>query len=209
MKKNIVFVMLILIGMGISIDDAFPGDCPFSLRLSGQVVPNLSGDAGDGANAPAYDDAFNSALGVNIEGDYQFNQRFSLLIGIGYQYSSGGIYNGISFDDHKIMPVSVGGKYRLSSKSTGWSPYVRADVGIARLGSVQVSYMGSSMDYWDSSWEPMFDIGAGAEYQKGDYGFFLEIRARYLNAPSSAMGPYADSQSTWSLPVSMGMIFHF
>lgn len=209
MKKNIVFVMLILIGIGISVDGAFAGDCPFSLRLSGQIVPNLSGDAGDGTNAPAYDDVFNSALGLNIEGDYQLSKRFSLLIGIGYEYSSGGAYNGISFDDHKIMPVSVGGKYRLPAKSTGWIPYLRADVGIARLNSVQISYMGSSMDYWDSSWEPMFDIGAGAEYQKGTYGFFLEIRARYLDSPSSAMGAYSNSQATWSLPISMGITIHF
>ena len=209
MKKNIVILILVLIGLCMTGNGVFAEGCPFSLRLSGQIIPNLYGDAGDGTNAPAYDDVFDPALGLNIEGDYKLNEKLSLLITIGYESSSGGDYNGISFDDHKIMPVSVGGKYMLSANSTGWIPYLRADLGMARLDSVKISYMGSSMDYWDSSWEPMFDIGAGAEYRKGSYGFFLEIKARHIDSPSSAMGPYSDSQASWDLPLIAGISIHF
>lgn len=209
MKKKFVLVILIFIGMGLFVDEVSADEGPFFLRLSGQISQTLSGDAGSGSNAPTDRDLFSPALGLSIEGGYQVNERFSLLVGIGYECGSGKEYKDIVFDDHKIMPVSVGCKYRLLAKSTGWIPYLRADVGMARLDSVQASYMGSDMDYYDHSWEPMFDIGAGAEYQNGNYGFFLEVRARYLESPSSAMGPYSDSQATWRLPILMGLTIYF
>lgn len=208
MKTKGCILLLVLVCTGMSVSGLYAGDRSFSLRLSGQAIPGFSGDAGDGDDAPGYDDAFDIGLGLNLEGAYQLNKRFSLLIGIGYESHSGENYNGISFDDHEIMPVYIGGKYQLTTVKSPWIPYLRADAGMAHLDAVEISYLGTSTQYWDSSWEPMFDIGAGVEYRNGSLGFFMEIKARYMDSPDSSLSPFSDADDAWSLPLTVGVSFY-
>lgn len=209
MKKNMVFALLLCIGLGMGGSPVFAGDCPFSFHLSGLAVPGISGDAGNGTNAPDYDDAFDMGLGFCLEGVYRVSGRFGVVLGAGYEVHQGNGYQGIDFDDQSIMPVYLGGIWYFSQAPCGWIPYLRADLGFARLGGVDVSYLGVSQEYWKSSWELMADIGMGGEYKKDNVGFFIEMRARYLDGPSSAMAPYSDAGSNWSLPLLVGVSFYF
>ncbi|MDY0219892.1 MAG: outer membrane beta-barrel protein [Desulfobacterium sp.] len=209
MKKEICTLMVVLFGLGIWVSPLHAGESPFSLRLSGYGVPSLSGDAGEGDNAPGYDDAFDMGLGLSVEGVYRLNEKFSLLLGLGYESHSGETYNDISFDDFKAMPVYVGAIYQFTAARSGWIPYLRGDVGMVSLDSVDISYLGTSIEYWDSSWEPMFDFGVGAEYRRNSLGFFLEIKARYMDSPSASLRPFSDSDANWSLPLSVGVSIYF
>ena len=210
MNKSVVVLFLALLILGVPYTQVLADGCPFSLRIYGQAIAFYSGDAGSGTNAPEYDDAFDKGVvGAGVEGEYTLNKKFSILAGIGYESCSGQNWSGIIFDDRRIMPVYIGAKYNLKPTVTGWNPYLRADVGFARSDSVDISYMGNSTLYWDSSWDPLFDFGAGVEYRRNSYGFFLEIKARYMDAPSSAMSPFSDADETWSIPVTLGVSIYF
>lgn len=185
------------------------GESPFSLSLAGQVVPFVSGSAGSGDDVPDYNDAFETGFLIALEGAYRVCSRFSLLGGIGVEHHSGETDQGISFDSFDIVPVYVGGKYHLLLGKAGWNPYLRADIGVAKLSSVDISYLGSSTEYWDSSWAFMADAGMGIEYLVHTVGVFLEIRTRYLDSPSSSLGIYSDADSSWSIPIVLGVSFGF
>jgi hypothetical protein len=208
MKNKCRILLLVLICMGMAGSGVYAGDSCFSLRLSGQAVPRLSGDAGDGDNVPSYDDAFDVGLGLNVEGAWQLSRGVSLLVGIGCESQSGKTYKGISFDDREIIPVYIGGKYQLTGVKSPWTPYLRADVGMAHLDAVDISYLGTSTQYWGSSWEPMLDVGAGVEYRNGSLGFFMEIKARFMDSPESSLRPFSDADAAWSLPLTVGVSFY-
>ncbi|MCD6534033.1 MAG: porin family protein [Deltaproteobacteria bacterium] len=212
MKRNIIVQLLVFAFMSIISTQVFAEESPFSLSFSGQYIPIVSGDAGKGSGAPDYDDAFDDGLALAVEGAYQLNPKFALLGGISYENYSGDKHQGISFDDLDILTLYVGSKYYfLSRKKTGWNPYLRADIGVANFDSVDISYMGVKADYWDSSWELMVDAGAGVEYKFDRLGVFLEVKARYLDSPSSAsdMKEFSKADSSWSLPIMLGVSFNF
>ena len=184
-------------------------DGKFALRLWGQVSPFISGEAGSGTGAPDYDDAFKSGLGAGVELSWRFSDRFGGLAGIGYENWNGKSVEGISFDNLKVVPVYLGGKFYFMSDRTGWNPYLRMDVGAAHLSSVDVSYLNLNGKYWDSSWVFLFDAGAGVEYRWGKWGASLEVRPRYLGKPDSHMGSPSNAGSSWSVPIVMGINYHF
>jgi hypothetical protein len=188
---------------------AFAKDDKFSFSLWGQVAPFLSGNAGSGDGAPHYDDAFNTGLGAGAELSWRFSNRLSGLAGIGYENWNGKSVEGISFDNLKVVPVYLGGKFYFMSDRAGWNPYLRMDVGAAHLSSVDVSYLNLNGKYWDSSWVFLFDAGAGVEYRWGKWGASLEVRPRYLGKPDSQMGTPSNAGSSWSIPVVMGINYHF
>lgn len=211
MKKSIIIPLLVFTFMSLISIQAFAGECPFSISLAGQYIPFISGDAGSGSGAPEYDDAFDDGLGIAIEAAYRLNPKFSLLGGISYERYSGEKHQEISFDDLDVMTLYVGGKYYFVSNKCGWNPYLRADIGASKFSSVDISYMGSGSDYWDSSWELMCDAGAGVEYRFNNIGVFFEVKARYTDEPStaSALKEYSDADSSWTLPVVFGVEYHF
>ena len=185
------------------------GESPFSVSLSGQIVPFISGSAGNGDDSPDFSDAFQTGIAFALEGSYRLNSSISILAGVGYEHYSGEKVDGISFDSLDLVPVYLGCKYHIMPAQKGWNPYLRADIGFAKISSVDISYLGSSVEYWDSSWELMADAGAGFEYKFDTFGFFMEIRARYLDAPSSSLDRYSDADSSWSLPVVAGISLAF
>jgi hypothetical protein len=180
-----------------------------SLRLWGQVSPFISGEAGSGSGAPDYNDAFDCGIGGGMEISWRFSNRFSFLSGIGYENYDGDSHQGISFDDLEIVPVYLGGKFHIIPGDTRWDPYLRMDMGAAYLSSVDVSYHSLKGEYWDSSWVFLFDAGGGMEYRWKQWGAFLEIRARYLDDPDSAMGHPSEADSSWTLPISFGFSYYF
>ena len=213
MKKRGRFVMygalvfVFLLGFFTTSALAESGD--LSLRLWGQYSPFISGDAGSGEDAPGYDDTFDSGWGGGMEAAYRPSRYFSCLIGAGYEHYSGDDYHGISFDSWDIFPIYLGGKVHLNPKESKWNPYLRMDVGAAHLSSVDVSYRSFKEEYWDSSWVFLFDIGPGLEYRFDPFGVFLEIRARYLDNPDSAMGHPSGANSSWTLPINFGFSYYF
>jgi hypothetical protein len=184
-------------------------DGKFALRLWGQVSPFISGEAGSGTGAPDYDDAFNAGLGIGAEVSWRFTPRLSLLAGIGYENYGGDSYQGISFDDLKVVPVYLGGKFHITPDAPRWDSYLRMDIGAANLSSVDVSYHGLNGKYWNSSWVFLFDAGAGVEYRWNRWGASMDIKLRYMGKPDSAMGYPSNAGSSWTVPVVFGINYHF
>lgn len=209
MKQIIFLPFAVVVLLCVFSGQVLAGECPFSLSFAGQVIPVISGSAGNGDGVPDYNDAFDTGVSIAVEGAYELNSGFSILGGIGYEHYSGETVDGISFDSMDIVPVYLGCKYHIAPRKKGWNPYLRADVGFAKLNSVDISYLGSSTGYWDSSWAFMADAGVGIEYAFDSLGVFAEIRARYLDSPSSSLGTYADADSSWSTPVVLGVSFGF
>jgi len=211
MKKNIMVLGLIFVLMLMFSGRVFAEPGAFSLSLAGQYIPFITGDAGKGDGAPKYSDAFDGGLAVAVEAAYQLNPYIAVLGGVDYEQFSGDSHQGISFDDLDIITLYVGAKYYFLAYNPGWNPYVRADVGAAHFSSVDISYSGFDGDYWDSSWEVMADAGLGLEYKFSNLGVFLEVKARYLNSPSTAseMKEFSRADSSWSLPIMLGVNFHF
>ena len=180
-----------------------------SLRIWGQASPFISGEAGSGSGAPDYDDAFNTGLGAGAELSWRFSDRLSCLAGIGYENYDGSSHQGISFDDLEIVPVYAGGKFHIIPGDTRWDPYLRMDIGAAYLSSIDVSYQGLKGRYWDSSWVYLFDVGAGVEYRWNSWGASLDVKLRFLDEPDPALGDPSDADSSWTVPVTFGINYHF
>ena len=86
---------------------------------------------------------------------------------------------------------------------------MKLDIGGAHLSSVDVSFEGSEGRYWDSSWVFLFDIGGGIEYRFKKWGIGLEVLPRYLGKPDSALGNPSDAKGSWTIPVRLGVSYHF
>ncbi len=185
------------------------GSGDFSVGVFGSYAPFFDGEAGYGGGAPDYSDAFEDGFGGGVEAGYRFHEKFSVLAGIGFERYSGEKYEGISFDDLDIVPVYVGAKLHFRSREATIDPYARLDAGLAYFSSVDVSYLGISEKYWESSWEPLFDVGLGLEYRLGRLGFFAEVRARYMARPEKSLGDYSRGESSWSAPVHAGVSWRF
>jgi len=180
-----------------------------SIRLLGQISPFLSGSAGSGIDAPDYNDAFSPGLGAALEYHRRISDRFSIVAGIGYDSFDGDTYQSISFDDLGRTSLYGGAKIHFSAERTGAQPYARVDLGASRLSSVDVSYGGASGAYWDSSWELMADAGVGIENRFDDWSVFGEVLLRYTGGPDSVMGTPSEADSSWTLPIRIGVGYHF
>lgn len=187
----------------------FGEDGRFGLRLWGGALPFASGQAGRGAGAPGYDQAFHTGAGAGAEISWRLIPRLTVLAGVGYENYRGGTHQGFSFDDRTALPVYLGGKLHLTPESRRWDPYLRVDGGVARLSAVDVSFMGMKGRYWDASWVLLFDAGAGIEYRWNRWGASIEIRARYTGTPDSAMGWPSNADSSWTVPVIFGIGYYF
>lgn len=201
-----VFFLLISLTLPLSV---FAEDSNFSIRLWGQVSPIISGDAGNNSGAPNYDDAFKTGVGGGVELSWRFCRWFSCVGGAGYEVYDGDNYQGLSFSDLEIVPVYIGGKFHLIPDNASWDFYLRMDLGAAHFSSVDISFMSLKSEYWDSSWEFFYDVGVGTEYRRGAWGLSLDIKARYLGSPDAALGKPSKADASWSIPVSLGINYHF
>ena len=189
--------------------EGFGQESKASIRLWGQVSPFISGEAGRGEGAPNYGDAFKTGFGGGGEFSWRFCRWFSGVGGLGYEVFRGDTNQDISFDDLEVVPIYAGGKFHLIPSAAPWDLYLRLDMGAAHLSSVDVTYEGISGRYWDSSWVFLFDVGVGAEYRWGPWGVSLDLKARYLGSPDSALGEPSEADSFWTLPVVLGLNYHF
>ena len=180
-----------------------------SIRLLGEITPLVSGSAGSGTGAPDYSDAFSTGLGGAVEYHRIMSDRISIVAGIGYDSFSGSSHQGISFSDLDKVSIYGGAKIPLKERAPGWQPYARVDLGAVRLSSVGVSTDGLSGPYWDSSWELLADAGIGIEKRFGDWSAFGEVLIRYSGAPDEELGPMAEADASWSLPIRLGVGYHF
>ena len=180
-----------------------------SFHLWGQISRFISGEAGGAPEAPHYHDAFDTGIGGGIELSWRFCNYFSLLGGIGYENYDGKTYQDISFDDFKVIPLYLGGKFHILPRDSRWNPYVKVDAGAAHLSSVDISFMALEERYWDSSWVFLFDIGGGVEYRFKQWGIGLEVLPRYLGKPDSALGRPSAAKSSWTIPIRLGVSYHF
>jgi len=203
---KLIFVFLVLLLMSAP---AGAQEGKASIRLWGQLSPFISGSAGSGQGAPDYDDAFSTGIGGGGEFAWRFCRWFSGVAGLGYEVYDGDRYQGVSFDDLDIFPVYAGGKFHLIPDAERWDLYLRVDLGAAHLSSVDISYEGLKGRYWDSSWVFLFDFGGGAEYRWGAWGVSLEARARYLDKPDAALGEPSKADAFWTVPIMLGLNYHF
>jgi len=209
-KSAICFVMFFFFSIPLLLPAAgFAEDGKGSLRIWGQVSPLISGDAGSGMGAPEYDDAFSNGIGIGGEFSWKFCRWFSGVGGLGYEVFDGDTYQGFSFDDLKVVPVYAGGKFHLNPNAAPWDIYMRLDVGAAYLSTVDISYGSLKGKYWDSSWVFLFDVGIGAEYCWGPWGVSLDVKARYLGSPDSNLGKPSEADAFWTVPIALGVNYHF
>ena len=187
----------------------FAKDGDFSFHAWGQISPFVSGEAGSGSGAPDYKDAFDPGIGGGIELSWRFSNRFSLLGGIGYENYDGKTHQGISFDDFEVIPLYLGGKFHFLPKDSRWNPYLKVDLGGAHLTLVDISFMTLKGRYWNSSWVFLFDVGGGLEYRFKKWGIGLEVLPRYLGKPDSALGWPSDAKGSWTIPIRLGVSYHF
>ncbi len=180
-----------------------------SVRIIGQNSPLLSGSAGRRNGAPDYSDAFSNGFGAALEYHHRMSDRFSFIAGIGYDAFGGDTHQGISFDDLDRVSLYGGAKIHFSAERTGWQPYGRMDLGAVRTASVDVSLRGISGTYWESSWAILVDAGAGIEKRFGNWSSFGEILFRYVGKPDSALGLASGADGSWSLPIRIGVGYHF
>ncbi len=188
---------------------AAASDSRAAIRLWGSRSPFLSGSAGSGEGAPDYNDAFSAGLAGGAEFSFRFCPWFSGVGGVGYEVFDGDSYKDVSFSDARIVPVYLGGKFHLISDDDPLDFYLRTDLGAAYFSSVDVSVNSMSGKYWDSSWVFLFDAGVGTEFRRGAWGMSLEAKARYLDAPDSALGTPSEADSCWTFPVTIGLNYHF
>lgn len=204
-SKFFLFVLaLILLPIRGSADDG-----TFSIHAWGQTSPFISGEAGSGPGTPDYVDAFGTGIGVGMELSWRFSNRFSLLGGIGYENYDGKTHQDISFEDLKVIPLYLGGKFHILPKDSPWNPYVKMDMGAAYLSSVHISFQSLEGKYWDSSWVFLFEVGGGVEYRFKKWGIGLEVLPRYLGRPDSALGRPSDAKPSWAIPIRLGVSYHF
>jgi hypothetical protein len=180
-----------------------------SIRIWGQATPFASGAAGDGEDAPDFNDAFKTGLGGGGEFAWRFCRWFSGVAGLGYEVYDGDTYEEVAFDNLEIVPIYAGGKFHLLQDQPSWDLYLRLDVGVAHLSSVDIRYRDLKGRYWESCWSFLFDIGGGLEYRWGQWGASLEVKARHVDAPDPALGKPSESGSFWTVPVVLGINYHF
>ena len=209
MQKSMQLAIIALSWGGLMTMPAAGAETDLSLRLGAVVAPLSDDAAGSGPDSPDYSDAFDTGLGISVELAYRYSDRFSFVAGTGYEKYSGDEYEEISFDALKMVPVYVGARYHFGTGISKWDPYIRVAGGTARIESVDVSFAGFSEKYWKSSWVGLFDFGGGVEYRFDTLSVFAEVRARYLGEPDSDLEPFADADSSWSLPMSIGIAFRF
>ncbi len=187
------------------------GAAEFSVHLLGDFAPFISGEAGSGPGAPDYSDAFDAGWGGALEIEGRLSSRISLLAGVGYERFNGDTYKGFEFDDLEVVPVYGGVKLHLFPGLKRWDPYLRLDVGMAHISSVDVKYSeyGLKGKYWDSSWEPMFAAGVGLEYRFGKLGLEMEVKLRRISSPDSSLGSASRAGAMWTVPVRVGIVYHF
>jgi opacity protein-like surface antigen len=183
------------------------------ISLSAGFTPIGSGDAGKaapGAIAPDYNDAYDSGWTGRIEPYYDFNEMVRGQVGVGYNKWGGKTYQGLQFEDLKVLTYYVGLKFRFLPNSS-FRPYVVADIGEAKIDGVKISAPGGfSAQYWNSTTTPFLDIGGGVEFiisQK--VSFFLDIRVQRIAEPDSALPPASDSDAISNIPITAGVNFTF
>jgi len=211
-RKRSVGSFLVLIGMAflfMTPMHASAVDNDFSIRLWGNISPFLTGDAGEGRGAPKYNDLFKTGGGAGGEFSWRILDHISLLVGGGYERFGGDTYEGISFDDLDVIPVYTGAKIHAMPDHPHWDPYLRLDLGAAHLSSVDLSYQSYQTKYWNASWVFLFAFGAGVEYRWNAWGLSLDVKFRYLGEPDAALGGLSESEGSWTVPVALGINYHF
>lgn len=209
-KNSLIYRLTLLLSVLVLLPAAAQAqESKASVRLWGELAPLASGEAGSGVGAPDYDDAFDTGIGGGGEFAWRFCRWFSGVAGIGYEVFGGDTYQGISFDDLEVVPVYAGGRFHLLPGAAPWDVYLRLDLGAAYLSSVDISFRHLKGTYWDSSWVFLFGAGAGAEYRWGPWGVSFDVRARYLDSPESNLGRPSEADGFWTVPVTVGLNYHF
>lgn len=179
----------------------------FAIRFTTGISPFISGDAGEGDNAPDYDDLFKVGLAVSLEADYRINDYITLLGGLGYEEYSGKTHQGFNFDDLEVVPVYIGCRFSWPLASS-LKPFIRATVGSAYLSEVDLSWNSLSATYWESDWVFFGGAGVGVEYQVDNWNFSADVGFRYTGAPDNNLKA-ADADAFWTIPLRLGVSYSF
>jgi len=182
---------------------------PVGISICGAAVPFIGAHAGRGIGAPEYEDAFGTGGGVRLEPYYDFNQQLRGVLGFTIQRWPGDTFSGVEFDDLKLWSLYAGVKYRFLPGSAV-RPYVLADVGYAKLDSVDITIGNTSGTYWKSTDTFLLDFGGGAEFVvTPNFSLFIDIRMQIFGEPDSALEPASDADGGVSVPVSIGLNLTF
>lgn len=180
----------------------------FSLRLSPEISPFLSGDAGTGQGAPDFDDLFDDGYGLILEAECRLRQSISLIGGIGYQKYDGGSREGLKFDNLETVPIYLGCKFHIPSYHM-LQPFIQVHAGVMHLSSVDVKWNTLSMKYWNASWVFLGGAGIGFDYRiSSTLNITAGVDLRYAGAPENNLDA-ADADGFWTLPIHFGISYSF
>ena len=203
----LVLLFALALPLVVGAEESRNSEREFAIRFTTGISPFLSGDAGEGDDAPDYDDLFKSGFGAALEAEYRVNVYIILVGGLGYEEYSGKTHQGLEFDDLEVVPVYAG--CRLSwPLSCSLKPFIRANIGSAHLSEVDLSWDSLSATYWDSGWVFFGDAGVGLEYQVDNWNFSADVGFRYTGAPDNNLKA-ADADAFWTVPVRLGVSYTF
>ena len=203
----IILLFVLVFPFSAMAEEKIVNESKFSLRLSPGFTPFLAGDAGEGQDAPDFDDLFDDGYGLLMEAAYRLHPNLSLIGGIGYEEYDGNSREGLKFEDLEAVPIYLGCRLYIPS-GHAVKPYIQAQTGAMYLSSVDVSWESLSATYWDSSWVFMGAAGIGFDYRIGAWDISAGVDLRYTGAPDNNLDA-ADADGFWTLPIHLGISYSF
>jgi hypothetical protein len=124
-----------------------------------------------------------------------------------------------SIDDLTVMSFWLEAKTMLGPLgATGnWKPYVLLGVGLAITGEVNANITTGTpaaaiqfSPFYEMTWGAGLRARLGIEYRAGNIGFFGELGAQMVGAPTTGLDvPYGDGETIFYTPFSAGIIINF
>ncbi|HVY61948.1 MAG TPA: hypothetical protein VHF22_09860 [Planctomycetota bacterium] len=203
---------------------------PF-IRLGFEYTPLDGGNVGKGfTSAPDYSDAFDSGLGLTLQGGYRWG-RFAPFLGFDYGLYRGQTISNAAFGDWYRYDFYAGLRIHLfegawtpfgpEADAGALDPYASLRAGASYSDSVDVSAVppGSSTtvlstSYWKSGWLFNAGVSIGLEYRFPGglpLSAFLEGGFRWLTGPE-ASDPFTsdfDGEDAFTFPIAVGLAFHW
>ena len=205
-----MWVVLLLVTMSLG-QAALAGDGDASLRFYGQFRLGISGNLYDGVELSSYSELFDNGAGFGAELTYRVLDHWGILLGTGYAINPGQTLSDVSLQDWGTLPVYTGIMYHFDDTNDGFNPYLRFDVGVGHLSSVDFTDVDDEVRrLWGSGWSMLTSFGIGMEYRFSRWGVLLELKGQYLGAPdANSLSDLQEADGSWTIPLNVGITYSF
>jgi len=179
------------------------------------ITPIISGDFSVNGKSVDYGDLFKYGRGLGMDGMFVLSKVFRVGFGFSVSIFPGDSLEGKDVTKWWVVPMMVGAEvFPLKAfRDSSLGPYIRADVGSAFLGGVQVSNPGGEgkLKLFRTTAAFAGDFGAGLEWQfKKQWGCFGEARYMFSGNPYGAGDlPIHDLNPVNFLPIRLGITYTY